>query len=248
MAAPATSAAGDQLGKLDKAYLAVYAPKMAGDPKKPAPGAEDQGRRITFLFNPKDFSFSKNAHIQRGANTGAAGTPPPHYNGPGPRSFSVELFFDKLFDPAVDVVKQVEKLFDLCEPDPSTRNKPPMMQPFVMFCWGSFQSQASHVKSVSAKFSMFQPTGIPLRSTCTVQLEEGNDEDGSQNPTSGGVDSRHTHTMLAGENLASVAYQEFQKASLWRAIAATNGIDDPLRVAPGTVLLLPTVDEAAALA
>lgn len=238
------------LGKLDQAYLSVWKPTMSGDPPKPAPLSEDSSREIDFLFNPKDFTFSKNAHIQRGANTGASGTPPPHYNGPGPRSFTVEIFLDRLQDPTIDIVKTVEKMFDLCEPDPSTRNKTdiPMLQPFVKFVWGSFQSKPSHVKQVSAKFSMFLPTGIPLRATCTIQLEEANDDDGPQNPTSGSKDARASHTVLAGETLASIAYQEFHKASLWRAIASTNGIDDPARVAPGTVLLLPTAAEAAALA
>jgi hypothetical protein len=248
VASLAGSIAGDLLGKLDKAYLAVYKPTMSGNPKKPAPAGEDQGRRIKFLFNPKDFSFSKEAHIQRGANTGAKGTPPPHYNGPGPRSFTVELFFDKIQDPTINIVKTVEKLFDLCEPDPSTVDTPPMLQPFVMFCWGSFQSKPSHVKSVNAKFHMFLPTGIPMRATCSVSLQEANDEDGSQNPTSGSKDARRSHTVLAGETLASVAYLEFRKASMWRAIAAMNDIDDPLRVGPGTVLYLPTAAEAAALA
>jgi hypothetical protein len=34
---------------------------------------------------------------------------------------------------------------------------------------------------------------------------------------------------------------------LWRALATFNGIDDPLRVTPGTRLLIPTSDEAVAL-
>jgi nucleoid-associated protein YgaU len=45
-----------------------------------------------------------------------------------------------------------------------------------------------------------------------------------------------------------VAYHEYGDASLWRGIAAFNEIDDPLRVAAGTRILVPTADEARRLA
>jgi nucleoid-associated protein YgaU len=50
--------------------------------------------------------------------------------------------------------------------------------------------------------------------------------------------------VAEGETLASVAWHEYENAALWRGLADFNGIDDPLRVAPGTVLLVPTSAEA----
>jgi nucleoid-associated protein YgaU len=41
-----------------------------------------------------------------------------------------------------------------------------------------------------------------------------------------------------------VAYKELGKAAHWRSIAELNGIDDPMRLATGTVLLIPTVADA----
>jgi nucleoid-associated protein YgaU len=52
----------------------------------------------------------------------------------------------------------------------------------------------------------------------------------------------------AGDTLHSIAWDEYGNASWWRALAEFNGIDDPLRVNPGVRLLIPTSDEAAALA
>jgi nucleoid-associated protein YgaU len=47
--------------------------------------------------------------------------------------------------------------------------------------------------------------------------------------------------------LQSIAYDEYRDPQLWRGIAATNNIDDPLRLRAGTSLLLPPADEAAEL-
>jgi nucleoid-associated protein YgaU len=50
---------------------------------------------------------------------------------------------------------------------------------------------------------------------------------------------------VEGETLQSVAYAELGRPAYWRAIAQLNGIDDPLRVRAGTVLLIPSVADAA---
>jgi nucleoid-associated protein YgaU len=49
--------------------------------------------------------------------------------------------------------------------------------------------------------------------------------------------------MVGGDSLASVAFKEYGDAAAWRALAAYNRIDDPLRCAPGTRLLLPSPEE-----
>jgi nucleoid-associated protein YgaU len=45
------------------------------------------------------------------------------------------------------------------------------------------------------------------------------------------------------ETLDFIASQEYGQASHWRHIAEANGIDDPMRVRPGTVLALPPLPE-----
>ena len=59
------------------------------------------------------------------------------------------------------------------------------------------------------------------------------------NPTSGGISGRRVHTFSAGDTLHSVAYAEYGNPGLWRVLAEANGVDDPLRIAPGTALLIP---------
>jgi nucleoid-associated protein YgaU len=90
---------------------------------------------------------------------------------------------------------------------------------------------------------MFLPHGEPLRMKAVVTLSEAPFDKKLTNPTSGGRSTRKTHTLLAGETLATVAFKELNDAGLWRAIAEENDIDDPLRLQSGSVLLLPTLDE-----
>ena len=52
-------------------------------------------------------------------------------------------------------------------------------------------------------------------------------------------------TVVAGDSLASIAYREYGDPTMWRPLAAFNGIDDPLRLRLGASLLLPVVDDLA---
>ena len=71
------------------------------------------------------------------------------------------------------------------------------------------------------------------------------DEQAGQNPTSGALSATASRQLLAGDSLAGIAYQEYGSAALWRATADANRIDDPMRVAPGTNLLIPSITDAA---
>ena len=48
-------------------------------------------------------------------------------------------------------------------------------------------------------------------------------------------------TVKRGQTLASIATQEYGDPRMWRPIADANGIDDPMRLHPGTLLVLPAV-------
>ena len=110
--------------------------------------------------------------------------------------------------------------------------------------WGSTASFPAFITSVSAKLTLFSADGTPVRASCAVQLEEmPGEEFRRQNPTSGSYEVRRSHRTIAGDSLASVAFAEYGDPAAWRALAAFNGIDDPLRMPTGTLLLLPSPDE-----
>lgn len=205
------------------------------------------GEPIKFQFNPKEYTVKKTAKWEAKPSKGAKKATMPEFNGSDPQTLSVECFLDATDAPDHDITKLVEKLFDCCTPHPSTLAKNKPSPPFVVFAWGESFSVTACVKSVSVKYTLFRPNGKPTRATATIELQEVPSEPARQNPTSGGLAVRATHTVVAGDSLPSIANQEYGDPSRWRAIAMTNRISDPLRLVDGTSLLLPTPDEAAEL-
>jgi nucleoid-associated protein YgaU len=104
------------------------------------------------------------------------------------------------------------------------------------------------VSSASIHYTRFTKEGIPVRAKVDLTLKEQPSLLGSlpTNPTSGGLPGRSSHTVSAGENLQSVAVANYGTPALWRRIAETNDIDDPLRVRPGQGVYLPNPDELVA--
>jgi nucleoid-associated protein YgaU len=47
------------------------------------------------------------------------------------------------------------------------------------------------------------------------------------------------HNVIAGDNLSRIAADYLGDPQAWREIAELNNIDNPLRLDPGTTLILP---------
>jgi nucleoid-associated protein YgaU len=240
----ATSGGGGAGGKLDKAYLAVVG--------ELAPGGGGgsvitpvSGKRMEFLFNPKEYSISKSTRAPRQTTPNAAGSAPPQFTGPEPQTMSIEMFLDATEDAGSDkVTEYVTFLMESCSATSESRNNRQPSLPVVVFGWGATTSFPAFIKQVTVKYTMFRQNGAPVRATCTVQLEEVPDPPKGQNPTSGGEAARRSHTMVVGDSLASIAWSEYRDPTVWRAIAERNGVSDPMRVAPGRQLLMPPLDDA----
>lgn len=240
--------AGPGGAKLEKAHLIVVEPPSPAT--KPPSVAAVQGSaragqgEITFQFNPKEYSVKKSAKWERKAGKGSRSAAMPEFMGPEPRTLDLEVFLDQSDSSSGDVAKDVEALFACLAPTEKTRSSKKPSPPWVIFGWGAQVNIVAVVKAVSATFTMFRPDGSPIRALCTVSLEEVPTEAQGQNPTSGARRATRTRRLGAGDSLASIAHAEYDDAGLWRALAAANGIDDPLRIPEGTVLSIPNLTDA----
>jgi nucleoid-associated protein YgaU len=224
---------------LQKARLVVHKPPQAGGTAKPG----DVMFEIVFQFNPKELSLSKNAKWKRDEQRNAKKSAPPEFKGSDPAKLTLEMFLDATDTMDDSVVKKVEQLFSCCVATEESRQSGKGSPPWVIFKWGGMTGFNSYVASVTAKYTLFTPAGTPVRALCTVNLEEVAGEQSGQNPTSGALAARTGHVVVAGDTLQSVAYRAYGNAALWREIAEANGIDDPMRIRPGTRLLLPAPEE-----
>jgi len=228
--------------QMHKAALTLYDPSPAANGGG-APGAKRGS--VPFQFNPKEVTITKAAKWERKTTKGSKKAGPPEFTGPEPSKMTLEMFFDATAAQDGSVVKAVESLLACCVPTDESAGQKKPSPPLVVLHWGSVSSFPAFVTSVSAKYTLFTADGTPIRALCSVSLEEMPGEPFRQNPTSGSHDVRRVHRTIAGDTLASVAFREYGNPSAWRALAAYNRIDDPIRVRTGTVLLLPAPEELA---
>jgi hypothetical protein len=216
---------------MERAYISVIQPKPGGS----------EISRVKFMYNPKEFSYTKTASWERKPAKGAKKAPPLEFKGVQPSSLTVEVFLDG-YETGTDISRDIKTLTTCCQPLASTIQPGKPSPPWVIFGWGSTVHLTAYVKSVAVKCTMFDREGVPLRALCTVTMEEVAPDAAPQNPTSGAITSTRSYQMVAGDSLASVAYREYGEAGRWRALAEANNVDDPMRLPPGTRLLVPELD------
>jgi nucleoid-associated protein YgaU len=235
--------------KLEKAYLVLIQPP---DPPTKAPrlsevvstakgGGEGE---IRFLFNPSQYTITKSANWERTPKTGTTSAAMPEFTGSQPATMDLEVFLDHTDRDEPRVAQEVDRLLSAVVPLQKTIDAHQPSPPWAVFGWGSRVSFVALVRSVSATYTLFTSSGVPLRASCSLSLEEvPTDPTPRQNPTSGALAVHRRHRVVAGDTLASIAYRAYGDPARWRALAEANGIDDPLRLADGAVVLLPDLAE-----
>jgi nucleoid-associated protein YgaU len=212
----------------------------------------DGSNELKFRFNPKEYSTAKSATWTRPTNKSAKHATAPEFGGVQPQTVTMELFFDDWDNTSGDLVKDIDMLMGWLKPSDESIKQSKKPQPQILqFQWGANQSLSmfhGYLKSVSAKYTLFKSDGTPIRATANITMEEVPTDPKGTNPTSGSIAGRRVRVVAAGDTLHSISWAEFGDPTLWRALAQFNAIDDPLRVSPGTRLLIPTTDEAVAMA
>lgn len=206
-------------------------------------------------YNPTEIQLSKSVQL--------AEVPIPGLDAPilqfvrgQSETLNVELFFDTTeFGTAgsrvVPVTERTDQFYQLIKINKHL-HAPPVCR-FVMGTAGFPGSEMdSHwstqarpdftclVESVQQRFSLFSPDAVPLRAELTVTLKEFKTLDQQIRELDlQSIDHTKTHVVEAGQTLAQIAHLAYGKAARWKDIAEENAIDDPLAVAPGTILVLP---------
>ena len=228
---------------LQHAYLELREPPSDGSQSHPS---NEIIGKIEFQFNPKELSLTKNAKWKKESQRNAKKSGTLQFLGSDPSKLTLELFFDATDTMGDKVVKVVDKLFSCCVPTDKSLQAKNGSPPWVIFHWGGLTSFPGHISSVTAKYTLFTPGGTPVRALCTITLEEISGATSGQNPTSGALAAQDAHVAVVGDTLHSIAYKSYGDPKLWRAIAEANRIDDPMRLRPGTPLLVPALDETGA--
>ncbi len=199
---------------------------------------------IECMFNPDKFGFSMANRWESNRIPGKT-SPSLRYAGGESGNFSLSLVFDTTAD-GTSVTTHTNKLLKLMEVDETLptydQERNSGRPPWVTFHWGTnIHTFKAIIKSLNVTFTYFSNEGLPLRANVEASLEQFEPDANwtRQNPTSGTPAPSRTHQVSPGDTLDRIAARYYGDSTLWRNIAAANGIKDPLALVPGTLLAIP---------
>lgn len=213
----------------------------------------DHQKTVDCMFNPKEYSFSKQnswtPKNRKGTNVALY-----EFGNGQPITLQMQLFFDTYANSkdgsSKDVRKEyTEKIWDMMKVDSKLaslagrsshkKGRPPV----VIFQWGTVFTFQAVITNLKERFTLFLPDGTPVRSTLDVTFQQIQDPEDkpATNPTSGGVGGERVWTVKQGDTLGWIAYQEYGDTKLWRVIADANRLRQVRHLTPGTILEIPNV-------
>jgi nucleoid-associated protein YgaU len=195
------------------------------------------GKPIKVLFNPAEYSIEYSAKFQETSPPGLSSPIIQFVNG-NAQVLTMDLLFDTYTDGGGANVTSVTKPFvDMLAID-GELHAPPRVE----FRWGSFSFRAV-VEKISQKFTMFRSDGTPVRATLTVTFKQYKTiAEQLEDPRRNSADKTKRRIFEAHDSIWLLAAREYGQVRYWRLIARENDIDDPRRIQPGRVLVLPPID------
>lgn len=212
---------------------------------------EPVGDPLPVPYNPGEYALSKGAQFAD-INIPGLDAPVLQFVRGEAETLSLELFFDSTEAgtgaSAESVAEQVDVFYRLVKIEGELHTPP-----IVRITWGEGFPGVTHdqsagplpafdcvVVSCDRRFTLFNPEGLPLRATVSLQLREYKTlEEQLQSLNLQSSDHTRVHVVQEGENLPLIAYQAYRDPARWRLIAAHNDLDGVRALRPGTVLELP---------
>ncbi len=191
------------------------------------------GDRIQVMFNPEEGYSLDSGNTFAEIGIPGLGTPPIQYVRGNSRSLRIELFFDTQ-EAGIDVRTRTRQITSLLDQDIETQ-----APPILLFSWGGFNFKCV-LESVEQRFTIFLSDGTPVRANLTVSFKEYETVDIEIRQGSF-IGPPSIRNVAEGETLSQIAGTFLGDSTAWREIAELNDIDNPLKLPPGSQLILPSV-------
>jgi len=207
----------------------------------------ERGEPIKALFNPERYTVNKSVQFADIAIPGLDSPVVQFVRGQSEK-ITLDLFFDTTDSGMVDNVRDVReltgKVYNLLKVNSETHAPPRCIllwgEAGKLFSFGSRVSPWCVLESVNEEFSLFSPSGMPLRAKLSVSFREAwTIEEQLRETPRHSSDRRKMRILPRGHTLSRLAGEEYQDPGAWRLIADANQIDNPRRVPPGTELEIP---------
>src|ERR1051325_5208667 len=188
---------------------------------------------VNFMFNPFEYTLTKRNTWQDKPVTGQ-NVPYINFQQGGAITLKLVLHFDSQAT-GKDVRTFTDKLWKMVlinesKVDAKTGKGQP---PAVVFDWGKLHFKAV-ITSLSQNFTLFTETGIPLRCSVDVDLQQYIDEPGEMGTAQAGgsTSASAPTTAVQGQRLDNMTKNPNDQ----RKVAEKNNINNPLKVPAGTKL------------
>ena len=203
----------------------------------------EQGRggvtEVEAHFNPNKIVLGKSVKLLPQAAKGRD-VPEQQFGHGDPRSFNLDLLFDTYDNdklPKQPVAVYTQKL-DALTIVSEALHRPPI----CVLSWGEWSIFEGVLEKLDHEYTLFTENGTPVRATSRCVFREYQDNPRDKQKQAGqSSDIAKQWVVRRGDTLSGIAAAEYLDPALWRPIADQNGLDDPLDLEPGMVLLLPTL-------
>ncbi len=194
------------------------------------PDTRALGEEIKVLFNPTDYRLSR---ANQFAEIGIPGleAPPIQFTRGAASTLTMQLFFDT-YEQHTDVREYTGQIIALMAIDPDLH-----APPICLFSWGNLNF-VGVMERADQRFTLFLSDGTPVRATIDVTLKEYFDGQPGDRQS---PDFAKVHVVQRGDTLSNIAARKYGDPAAWRPIAEENGLDDPLAIRPGQVLVIPAI-------
>jgi hypothetical protein len=202
------------------------------------------GKSIDVQFNPESMKVTfANQVAQPQGGDQSAGTGGIQFVGAGTTKLALTLWFDvtaMTSNPVDDVRRLTADVIHFMTPKESESDASKLSPPGTRFSWGSFLFDGM-VEGLEESLEYFSPTGKPLRASVALTLSQQKILV-SQFEGAGQLGSRPGQRPFTpakqGDSVQQMsgAAGKTGKNGDWQSIASANGIEDPLRVPPGTLI------------
>jgi hypothetical protein len=227
-------------GELEKAQLVPVEP--SGDHP-----AINRGclTTVEFMFNPDKIKWTNFVRWTRRPDSGSDSAAKTFGSSEGRTLQLNGIWFDTFEQRDSVRTTYIDKLEALGQRD----HKGDHAAPQIKFIWGKFTGKADQynfplfvLENLDVEYTMFLNDGTPVRAKVSLTLREATSPEEQQGLRQNeSPDHAKLVTIRRGDTLQTIAHAEYDDPKEWRRIANANNIDDPMRLDPGTKLLIPPI-------
>lgn len=196
---------------------------------------------LTVEFNPTEYTQNATNSYAEAAIPGLD-APLVQFGRGEAETLSLELLLDThTYGNDADIrTAQLAKLEALLAVDGHLHAPPP-----CRVVWGSLVF-VGVLTEMQRRFVLFLANGRPVRARVTLSFKQYVPIELQMKGTPrSSPDRRQSRRVVAGERLDQISFEAYGDPRFWRRIAAANGIDDPLAIAPGRLLSIPALEPGA---